>query len=330
MRYRNLGNTDIVVSEVGFGTGPTAGLLVRGASDYERVVHAALDSGITHFDTSPLYGDGSAEENLGKALRTATSESVPVISTKIDVKQVDPSAIGTHVRDSVERSRRRLGLDVLDVVLFQRRVGPQAIPRFGVLSPQDLVGPLGDAMQAEVDAGHVKAIGFSALGRTPSVVEVIKSGRFQMIQTYYNIINPSAFLEVPAVWRGQDYGGIGSTANDLGVGVVALRVLAGGALSGKSERHANFAKSYSPLSAAEIEVDRLRAQAISSCLASGMSIPELALRFALSQDGLASALVGISDLEQLSDVLAAVDAGPLPAETQTAIDEMYTQLYETL
>lgn len=330
MRYRNLGNTDIVVSEVGFGTGPTAGLLVRGVGDYESVVHAALDAGVTHFDTSPLYGDGSAEENLGKALHTARSNAVPVISTKIDVKEVDPGAIGAHVQASVERSRRRLGRDVLDIVLFQRRVGPKAIPRFGVLCPADLTGPLADAMQAEVDAGHVKAIGFSALGRTPSVIEVLKSGRFQMVQTYYNIINPSAFLEVPAVWRGQDYGGIGSTASDLGIGVVALRVLAGGSLSGKTERHANFAKAYSPLSAAEIEVDRLRAAAISSWLRSDMSIPDLALRFALSQDGLASALVGISDQQQLSDVLAAVEAGPLPAETQAAINEMYTQLYETL
>ena len=67
MKTRRIGATDLVVSQIGFGCGGNAGLMVRGtAAEQERVIGRALDSGITYFDNAPDYGDGLAEENLGR------------------------------------------------------------------------------------------------------------------------------------------------------------------------------------------------------------------------------------------------------------------------
>ena len=66
MQYRKVGASDLVVSEIAFGCGGNAGLMVRG-SDAERlpVVARALELGITYFDNAPDYGNGAAETNLG-------------------------------------------------------------------------------------------------------------------------------------------------------------------------------------------------------------------------------------------------------------------------
>ena len=74
MQHRSLGKTGIQVSEIGFGSGPTAGLMIYGTPEEQAsTVKLAYDLGITYFDTAPIYGDFVSEENLGRALQTAVS-----------------------------------------------------------------------------------------------------------------------------------------------------------------------------------------------------------------------------------------------------------------
>ena len=82
MRYRNIGNSGINVSEIGFGCGNNAVLMVKATyEEQSKAVRRALDSGINFFDTAFAYGLGKSEENLGRILNDLGAD--PAISTKI-------------------------------------------------------------------------------------------------------------------------------------------------------------------------------------------------------------------------------------------------------
>ena len=86
MRYRALGRSGLQVSEIGFGTGDNAGLLVRGTErEQQDVVGRALELGITYFDTSPDYGKGLAETNLGRALKALRAADKAIVCTKVEI-----------------------------------------------------------------------------------------------------------------------------------------------------------------------------------------------------------------------------------------------------
>src|SRR5690242_12996707 len=115
MKTRRVGSTDLIVSQIGFGCGGNAGLMVRGtAAEQERVICRALERGITYFDNAPDYGDGAGEDNLGRALRVLKAR--PIITTKVEIRAENLSDIADHVVRSVEGSLRRLRVDVCDVV----------------------------------------------------------------------------------------------------------------------------------------------------------------------------------------------------------------------
>src|SRR5262245_39336706 len=123
MKTRRIGVTDLVVSQIGFGCGGNAGLMVRGtASEQERAVARALERGITYFDNSPDYGDGLGEDNLGRALQELGAR--PVINTKVEIRGENLGDIAGHVVRSVEASLKRLRLDAVDIVQIHN--GPVA------------------------------------------------------------------------------------------------------------------------------------------------------------------------------------------------------------
>ncbi len=86
MQYRKVGNTDLMVSEIGFGCGGAAGLMVRGSHEEQvRVIDRALELGINYFDESPDYGyPGVSEKNLGSVLKELGVR--PLICSKIEIR----------------------------------------------------------------------------------------------------------------------------------------------------------------------------------------------------------------------------------------------------
>jgi aryl-alcohol dehydrogenase-like predicted oxidoreductase len=173
----------------------------------------------------------------------------------------------------------------------------------------------------------VGAIGFTGLGHTDSILDVIKANRFDLFQAYYNLINPSAVIATVAAWRAQDYGEMIAKASNLDVGVVGIRVLAAGALSESGDLH-RFAKSYSSLSRAEVDADRVKADAFRAFVPEGASMANLALRFALSEPMIDTVLVGISERSHLDEAIAAAQAGPLEPERLQQIAARFRELYE--
>ncbi|MGH7058136.1 MAG: aldo/keto reductase, partial [Acetobacteraceae bacterium] len=170
--------------------------------------------------------------------------------------------------------------------------------------------------------GKIRFLGITAVGDTRALREVIDSRAFDSAQVVYNMLNPSAAEELPANYPAQDYGRLFDHTKAAGVGVVGIRVLAGGALSGSTERHPIASPAPAPIgSAMSYNADVDRARRLMPLVNEGFaaSLTEAATRFALSHPAMGTILVGMATPQQFEDALAAVERGPLP---QVALDRL--------
>jgi aryl-alcohol dehydrogenase-like predicted oxidoreductase len=291
------------VSAVGFGCGNVGGLMVRGEAGLRaRAAAEALAGGIDYFDTAAQYGDGRSEENLGAALREAGALHTARVGTKVRLREADAANPAPALRAALEAGLRRLGRDHVDVLHLHNPV----------IGPLDAVA---DAMARLVDAGLARQIGITGLGDTAALRAAVASSRFATMQTYVNVLNPSAFFP-GAAGGAQDFAGCGREAAAAGMGLLAIRVMAAGAVAGPGPRPPLAGGTGGSLTAGGgYDQDLARVAAIAAVpgelgLEGGM--PELALRFALSVEGVSTALVGFSDLDQLSQAIRWAERGPLP------------------
>jgi aryl-alcohol dehydrogenase-like predicted oxidoreductase len=129
------------------------------------------------------------------------------------------------------------------------------------------------------------------------------------------MLNPSAACELPKNYPAQDYRQLFEQTRQAGVGVIGIRVLAGGALSGSTDRHPIASPPPEPIgSAMSYDADVARARRLMPLVKEGFaaSLTEAATRFAISHSGIGTILVGIATPHQFEDALAAVAKGPLP------------------
>jgi aryl-alcohol dehydrogenase-like predicted oxidoreductase len=186
----------------------------------------------------------------------------------------------------------------------------------GAIAQAQMVGAVADGMRALVQAGLAQHVGFNGLGDVEALGAIARSGRYATVQTYFNVLNPSAGY-ADAAGGGQDFAGLIDVAAGAGVGVIAIRVLAAGALGGTPERHPNAGNPGMPVAGgAEYARDLARARRLAPLVGElGLESPyELALRFALAKPGVSTALVGFSDLAQLEAALRWAERGPLPSD----------------
>jgi aryl-alcohol dehydrogenase-like predicted oxidoreductase len=163
--------------------------------------------------------------------------------------------------------------------------------------------------------GKTRFLGLTAIGNTGALHQVIDARVFDSAQVVYNMLNPSAAAGVPANYPAQDYGRLFDHTTAAGVGVIGIRVLAGGALSGSAERHPIASPPPEPIgSAMRYDADLARARRLMPLVTEGFaaSLAEAGTRFALSHPAMGTILVGIATPQQFDDALAAVKKGPLP------------------
>jgi aryl-alcohol dehydrogenase-like predicted oxidoreductase len=172
--------------------------------------------------------------------------------------------------------------------------------------------------------GKTRFLGITAVGDTTALGEAIDARVFDSAQVSYNMLNPSAATALPANYPAQDYGQLFDRTQAAGVGVVGIRVLAGGALSGSAERHPIASPPPPPIgSALSYDADLARARRLMPLVEQGFagSLSDAAVRFAISHPAMGTILVGMASPQQFEQALAAVQQGPLP---QAALDRLAT------
>jgi aryl-alcohol dehydrogenase-like predicted oxidoreductase len=320
MEMRTFGRSGMRLSILGFGCGAVGGLMVRGdPADQERAVARALEAGVNYFDTAVQYGNGESERNLGRILKMLKPADA-VVGTKVRLPASDFGRIGDAVAASLDGSLQRLGLERVDIFHLHNAItmtgGGESLAVGQVL---DEVVPAFERLRRQ---GKVRFLGITAVGDTAALHDVIDARVFDSAQVSYNMLNPSAAAVLPGNYPAQDYARLFEHTRTAGVGVVGIRVLAGGALSGLAERHPIASAPPEPIgSASSYEADLARARRLMPLVAEGFSesLPELATRFAISHPAMGTILVGIATPAQFEQALAAVQKGPLP---QAALDRL--------
>jgi aryl-alcohol dehydrogenase-like predicted oxidoreductase len=301
------------LSVLGFGCGAVGGFMVRGdPAEQERVIARAIAAGVNYFDTAVQYGNGESEKNLGRVLQKLKPANVAV-GTKVRLPPGVTGRIADAVTMSLEGSLARLGLERVEIFHLHNSItGIGGGPALSVRRVLDEVVPAFERLRQE---GKIRFLGMTAVGDTAALRQVIDAGAFHSAQIVYNMLNPSAAEELPQNYPAQDYGRLFDHTKAAGVGVVGIRVLAGGALSGTAERHPIAGPAPEPIgSAVSYDADLERARRLISLVREGFatSLTEAATRFALSHPAMGTILVGMATPQQFEDALAAVQKGPLP------------------
>lgn len=322
METRTLGRTGLKVSVLGFGCGAVGGLMVRGdPADQERAVARAIEHGVTYFDTAPQYGDGASERNLGRVLRNLRAEVV--VGTKIRVPRADHGRLAQAIPRALEESLERLGRDSVDLFQLHNAIAPESGDE--ALSVRAVLDEVVPAFEKLREQGKTRFLGITAVGDTPSLHQVIDARAFDTAQVPYNMLNPSAGAAVAAGYPGQDYADLIGRAQDAAMGVINIRVLAAGALSGSEARHPIAAPDVAPIgSGRDYRADVERARRLAPLIDEGFAadLVEASLRFAIAHPGVGTVLIGMSTIEEFEHAVAAVNKGPLSADALVRLAEL--------
>jgi aryl-alcohol dehydrogenase-like predicted oxidoreductase len=322
MEKRNFGNTGLRVSRLTFGCGAVGGLMTKGAAaDQDRAIAWARDNGINFFDTAASYGNGTSEVNLGRALNGNTDGIV--VSTKVGLSNDDLSDIAGSITRSLDASLTRLKLDHVDIFQLHNTLGHPNSQ--GTLNFEQVMDDVIPAFERLKEVGKVRFLGFTAKGDTDDLHKLVECGSFNSAQIFYNLLVPSAGETVPDNYPSDDFRKLIDVALDSGVGAIGVRVLAGGALSGNENRHPLGMPSVAPIgSETNYSTDVQRARQFIPLIEAGYaaSLPELAIRYVISNPVLPTTEIGIATLEELQQAAAAVNKGPLSDDALAQIKKI--------
>jgi len=299
MKTRNLGKTGLEVSELALG-----GLFVSSVGgEFEQgrqAIHRALELGVNYIDTAPGYAN--SEDVIGKAL---DGVDVPLIlSTKLGgrPKPFKPQDYDCLMQ-SVEESLRLLGRDVIDILMIHEPDRPGQYDWWPDLTTYQ--APVMDVLDDLKRQGVVKYIG---LGGTTAyeIVPILETGWFDVVLTAFNY---------SLLWREAEIAVL-PAAKKHGMGVVIGSPLQQGALARKYAEVETGARWLSPPRQKQFQalyafVDEL-----------GMALPELALRFVLSNPDVTCTLMGARSSQEVEQNVAAVENGPLPDDVLDRLDDI--------
>jgi len=325
MKYRTFGRSGIKVSEIAFGGGNVGGILIDPDDATKReAIRRALAGGINWIDTAAQYGNGQSEAALGWLL--PESGAAPHLSTKfqLDVEKLED--IPAQIEERLKASLARLKRSSVDLLQLHNRIGPK--PGGRVMTVEQILGKNGvaDGLDRLREKGLIRHRGITAIGEAASVCEVIRSGRFDSAQVYYNLLNPSAARRMPRAWTGHDFSGVIEACRAHGVAVMAIRIFGAGVIA-SDERTGRESILVSNTTIAEEE---RKARAVLEAIGEGEGTrAQVALRFVLSNPDVSCAVIGSSELRHIDEALAAAERGPLPAATLARLEALYERDFAT-
>jgi aryl-alcohol dehydrogenase-like predicted oxidoreductase len=319
MRYRTLPGTDVEVSEVGFGvwTLSTGWWGDRDDDEAVALLRAALDHGVTTFDTADSYGNGRGETLLAKAFAGRRDEVVYATKVGYDFYNYDRPRgqrelphdwSPRHVRFACEESLRRLGTDHIDVYQLHN-------PRMGAIRDDELFGVL-EELKAE---GKIRSYGVAlgpAIGWREEGVTAMRDRDVAMLQVIHNMLEQDPGRDFVPVARETDTG-------------LFVRVPhSSGMLEGKYTPETTFPpndhRSHRPRSwliEGLQKIDALRFLIEDR----PYSLGQAALKWLLAEPAVVTTLPNIYGMEQLEEFAAAPDLPDLTDEDLERVDELYAR-----
>lgn len=322
MRYRRFGSSELVVSEVGFGTWTLASDWWGHVDDQRGLLHAALDAGITFFDTAPVYGsDGVGETLLADLLRSHRDEIV--LTTKcgydIDAPRLHPGQSERPqdwrpeaIRSQLDASLRRLGTDHVDLYqLHNARLAPI----------------LDDDLWAELerirDTGKIREIGVAlgpAIGWVEEGLESLRRRPIASLQTVFNILEQGpglTFAAEPAVAEGR-------------VGLISRVPHASDVLSGKIDRDTEFpASDHRSHRNRENMLDNFEKAETLTFLweGTGRTTAQAAIAGILAEPAFTTVLPTVVSADEVHEFAAASDL-PLDADEKARVDALFARNFD--
>ena len=301
MKYKQLGNTGLLVSELCFGAMTFGGrglyevIGQQGQDAANNLVAQAVEAGVNFFDTANVYSRGQSEQILGQALAKRRHEVI--VATKVRGRMTDqPNGAGlsrVHIMDQVNQSLERLGTDYID--LYQ-------IHGFDALTPFDEILRTMDDL---VTMGKVRYIGCSNLAAWQLMKAIGRSEqhnwvRFESLQAYYTIAGRDLERELAPLLKDQK------------LGLMVWSPLAGGLLTDKFHQNQQGPEGARRTTFDFPPVNRDRLPGVLDGLAEvaknhDCSMAQIALAWLLHQDVVTSVIVGAKNAEQLADNLKAPD-----------------------
>ena len=313
MKYRYLGNSGLKVSELTYGNWLTHASQIEDKTAHDTV-HAALDGGITSFDTADVYANQAAETVLGDALKGLRREGLEIF-TKVywPVAEKKPNDTGLsrkHIMESINGSLKRLQTDYVDLYQAHR---------------YDVETPLEETMQAFADIvrqGKALYIGVSEWN-----ADQIRAGHKLSKELGFQLI--SSQPQYSALWRVIE-AEVVPTCKELGVSQIVWSPMAQGVLTGKykpgqpapdgsrgsDERLGGMMGKYlSDEVLSRVQQLEPLAQALN------LTMAQFALAWVLQNDNVASAIVGATKPEQISSNIEAVGV-EIPADVMKQVSEI--------
>jgi len=318
MRYKTLGGTGLLVSEICLGTMTFGGrgfwtaIGTLDQSIADRVVARALDAGVNFIDTADVYSEGLSEEITGRAVvNSGRKRSDVVIATKaVGAMGKGPNDRGAsrgHIMDAVKESLKRLGTDYID--LYQ-------------MHSFDRITPIEETVRALDDLvrhGYVRYVGLSnwqawTVMKALGIADRHGLTRPATLQAYYTIAGRDLEREIAPLLEAEK------------LGLMVWSPLAGGLLSGKYDRDSKGPQGSRRVSFDFPPVDKERAFACVDAMREvakrhNVSVARIALAWLLHRPFVMSVIVGATSIEQLDDNLAATEVS-LSAEELGALDRV--------
>ena len=319
MEFAELGRTGLTVSRAGFGGGGI-GQVWGATTEQEAIasVHRALELGINFFDVAPAYGDGKAEEALGKAL-AGRAEPV-VIATKVRLREDEMNDVDGAVRRSVEASLRRLRRDAVDVLHVHNRFTRRRGEAPHSLSADDALGPVLAAYRKVQQAGMTRFIGLSAMDHhVPTMRRILESGEYDTVLAYYNLLNRTAQEPPPPGVDLFDNGQIIPLARSLNMGVIGIRSHAAGALTEALDR--------APRAGDALMEKDLASAAKLGFLRQGpiRTLAQAAMVFCLMNPDIHTTVPGVKNRAEAEETAGCADLPAIPPEDLARLQDMYDQ-----
>jgi aryl-alcohol dehydrogenase-like predicted oxidoreductase len=304
MRYRTFGRTGWQVSEIGYGMWGMGGWSESDDEESRRSLQTAVELGCNFFDTAWGYGAGHSEGLLGELVRANRGKRL-YTATKIPPKNFKwPSRRGytldecfppDHIREYTEKSLANLGLPSVDLMQFHVWEDDWAEDERWQRATDDLKRE-----------GLVGAWGVSINRWEPwNVIRTLHTGAIDAVQVIYNIFDQAPEDE------------LFPTCRELDVGVIARVPFDEGSLTGTLTKDSSWPEgdwrnTYFVPENLNASVDH--AEALRPVVPAGMTMPELALRFILSNPDVGTVIPGMRKLRNVQANVAASDAGPLSAD----------------